>query len=91
MAQHALVGIYQSRQQASNAVDMLREHGFRNEDISVLLPDNVGTKDFAHEKNTKAPEGAVAGSRRGSRRQPLAPSTRCSPARPRCSRDRAAR
>ncbi|MEP7383058.1 MAG: general stress protein [Gemmatimonadota bacterium] len=65
MAQHALVGIYQSRQEASNAVDMLREHGFRNEDISVLLPDNVGTKDFAHEKNTKAPEGAAAGAATG--------------------------
>lgn len=65
MAQHALIGMYQSRQQASNAVDMLREHGFRNEDISVLLPDNVGTKDFAHEKNTKAPEGAAAGAATG--------------------------
>lgn len=65
MAQHALVGIYHTRDQASNAVDLLREHGFRTEDISVLLPDNVGTKDFAHEKNTKAPEGAAAGAAAG--------------------------
>ena len=35
--------------------------GFRPEDISVLFPDNEGTKDFAHEKNTKAPEGAATG------------------------------
>jgi hypothetical protein len=35
--------------------------GFRKEDISVLLQDNLGTKDFAHEKHTKAPEGATAG------------------------------
>jgi len=35
--------------------------GFRTEDISVLLPENVGTKDFATEKNTKAPEGVTTG------------------------------
>ena len=35
--------------------------GFSNDDISVLLPDSSSTKDFAHEKNTKAPEGATAG------------------------------
>jgi len=39
--------------------------GFRNEDISVLLPDNLGTKDFAHEKHTKAPEGAATGATAG--------------------------
>ncbi|MBV9765213.1 MAG: DUF3341 domain-containing protein, partial [Acidobacteriaceae bacterium] len=43
------------------AVDRLRGAGFRNEDISVLLQDNVGTKDFAHEKHTKAPEGTTTG------------------------------
>src|SRR5207247_2408681 len=37
----------------------------RSEDISVLLPDNIGTKDFAHEKHTKAPEGATAGAGAG--------------------------
>ena len=43
------------------AVDALKMAGFRNTDISVLFPENVGTKDFAHEKGTKAPEGATAG------------------------------
>ena len=38
---------------------------FRNTDISVLLPENEGTKDFAHEKQTKAPEGAAAGAGTG--------------------------
>lgn len=61
MSQHAAVGIYQTREQVSHAVEELRANGFRLEDISVLMPDNVGTKDFAHEKNTKAPEGAAAG------------------------------
>lgn len=57
----AAYGIYQTRTDAENAVDQLLASGFRSEDISVLLQDNVGTKDFAHEKHTKAPEGVTAG------------------------------
>ncbi len=57
----AVYGIYQTRGQAENAVDALMEDGFRSEDISVLMPDNPGTKDFAHEKHTKAPEGTTTG------------------------------
>jgi len=57
----AAFGIYASREMAEGAVDRLISAGFRNEDISVLLQDNVGTKDFAHEKHTKAPEGATTG------------------------------
>jgi hypothetical protein len=57
----AAFGIYPSREMAENAVDKLIAGGFRHEDISVLLQDNVGTKDFAHEKHTKAPEGATTG------------------------------
>ncbi len=57
----AVYGIYSNRTEAENAVDRLVEAGFRNEDISVLLQDNVGTKDFAHHKETKAPEGTTAG------------------------------
>ncbi len=54
-------GIYSTRQMAENAVDQFLAGGFRNEDISVLLQDNAGSKDFAHEKATKAPEGATTG------------------------------
>jgi hypothetical protein len=57
----AVYGIYRGRADAETAVDQLQRSGFRSEDISVLLQDNVGTKDFAHEKHTKAPEGATAG------------------------------
>jgi hypothetical protein len=57
----AVYGIFPNRQMAENAVDRLIAQGFRNEDISVLLQDNVGTKDFAHEKHTKAPEGTATG------------------------------
>jgi len=61
----AVFGIYRDRQHVEEAVDTLLDNGFRSEDISVLLPDNVGTKDFAHEKNTKAPEGAATGATSG--------------------------
>src|SRR5437879_12866053 len=58
-------GIYRSRAGAEEAVDALRAAGFRNTDVSVLLPENQGTKDFAHEKGTKAPEGAATGATAG--------------------------
>ena len=61
----AVFGIYRTRNEAEGAVQTLLDNGFRHEDISVLLPDNVGTKDFAHEKGTKAPEGAATGATAG--------------------------
>jgi hypothetical protein len=57
----AVFGIYQNEKQAERTVDDLMAAGFSNDDISVLLPDNKGTKDFAHDKSTKAPEGTAAG------------------------------
>jgi len=57
----AAFGIYPSRAAVEEAVEHLRSAGFRSTDISVLFPENEGTKDFAHEKNTKAPEGATTG------------------------------
>lgn len=48
-------------EQAENILMQLKQSGFTNNDISVLLPDRRGTMDFAHEHNTKAPEGATAG------------------------------
>jgi hypothetical protein len=57
----AVFGIYQTRKQAERSVDDLLTVGFLSDDISVLLPDHEGTRSFAHEKNTKAPEGATAG------------------------------
>jgi hypothetical protein len=65
MANTAVFGIYPDRLSTENAVAALKEAGFRNTDISVLFPDNVGTKDFAHEKNTKAPEGVATGASSG--------------------------
>ena len=57
----AVFGIFPNRAATEEAVEHLRSAGFRNTDISVLFSDNQGTKDFAHEKNTKAPEGATTG------------------------------
>ena len=61
----AAFGIYSSRPGVENAVDTLKKEGFRNTDISVLFPYNEGSKDFAHEKSTKAPEGAATGAGTG--------------------------
>jgi hypothetical protein len=57
----AAYGLYSDRVQVEEAIDAFVKARFRPEDISVLFPDNEGTKDFAHEKNTKAPEGTAAG------------------------------
>src|SRR6202521_4202893 len=57
----AVFGIYQNEKQAERSVEDLLAAGFSNDDISVLLADNQGSKDFAHEKNTKAPEGTTTG------------------------------
>jgi hypothetical protein len=61
----AVFGIYRNRADVENAVDTLRREEFRNTDISVLFPENEGTKDFAHEKKTKAPEGTATGATTG--------------------------
>jgi len=57
----AVFGIYKTVGLAERAVDRLSAAGFSQSDISVLLPDNQSTKEFAHEKNTKAPEGTATG------------------------------
>lgn len=57
----AAFGIYSTRADLERGVDELKAANFRNADISVLFPDNQGSKEFAHEKHTKAPEGATTG------------------------------
>ena len=54
-------GLYSTQVDVEYAVDLLRAEGFRKTDISVLLPENLGTTDFAIEKNTKAREGTANG------------------------------
>jgi uncharacterized membrane protein len=61
----AVFGIYPGADDAERAVDTLVREGFANNDISVLLPDNQSSKEFAHEKHTKAPEGTATGAATG--------------------------
>lgn len=65
MSKKSVFCIATTRGQADRIVDQLKASNFSNNDISVLFPDKTTTKDFAHEKNTKAPEGAVAGASTG--------------------------
>lgn len=58
-------GIFDDRVTLERAVDTLKIQGFRNSDISVLMPTAESTRNFAHEKATKAPEAATAGAASG--------------------------
>jgi hypothetical protein len=57
----AVFGIYKDMVSLGKALERLRTAGFRSTDVSVLMPENLGTKDLAHKKDTKAPEGATTG------------------------------
>ena len=57
----SVFGIYPTLAQAERGVDALVHGSFPSDAISVLAPDQQGTKDFAHEKHTKAPEGTATG------------------------------
>src|SRR5437868_3944934 len=61
----SVFGIFQNRMNLEHAVNDLKDAGFRSADISVLLPSDESTKAFAHEKGTKAPEGATTGATGG--------------------------
>ena len=65
MSKKSVFCISNSRDQADRIVDQLKTANFSNNDISVLFPDKGTTRDFAHEKNTKAPEGVAAGAGTG--------------------------
>jgi hypothetical protein len=57
----SVFGIYNSRESVERAVDTFLKSGFATSDVSVLLPENLGSKPIATHKDTKAPEGATAG------------------------------
>ena len=61
----AVFGIAKTENQAINIANQLQSAGFSPNDISVLFPDKTGTRDFAHEQHTKAPEGAATGAGSG--------------------------
>jgi len=61
----AVFGIYTTNAALEEGINALRAANFRPEDISVLFSENVGNKDFAHERASKAPEGATTGAAAG--------------------------
>jgi hypothetical protein len=61
----SVFGIYSSRSGVENAVTALKDSGFQHSDVSVLLPENLGNREIATEKNSKAPEGATTGAGSG--------------------------
>lgn len=61
----AAFGLYRTQLQVEEGLQALKDAGFRNTDVSVLMPENVGSKDLGHEKHTKAPEGAATGAASG--------------------------
>lgn len=61
----AVFGIYKTQSEVERAVDVLKVSNFSNSDISVLMPKSDSTRDFAHHKDTKAPEGAATGTAAG--------------------------
>lgn len=61
----AVFGIFRDTVSVGGALQALRTAGFRNADVSVLIPENAGTRDFVHHKDTKAPEGATTGAASG--------------------------
>ena len=65
MAQKSVFGIAKNESQAIMIADNLKAAGFTENDISVLFPDKTGTRDFANEQHTKAPEGAATGAGTG--------------------------
>ena len=65
MSNKSVFCIATSRVQAEQIVDRLKAANFSNNDISALFPDKETNRDFAHEKSTKAPEGAVTGAGTG--------------------------
>ncbi|MFZ6846484.1 hypothetical protein [Undibacterium sp. RuTC16W] len=58
---NAVYCIAQTKAQAESIVETLKSAHFSSAEISVLLPDQSGTRDFAHEQNTKVPEGTATG------------------------------
>lgn len=61
----SVIGLVKNRVDAESLVAALQDAGFSSSNLSVLFPDKEGTKDFAHDNSTKAPEGAATGATTG--------------------------
>ena len=61
----SVYGIFSDRSNLERAVTELRRGGFRYDDVSILMPENLGNKELVTEKNSKSPEGAATGGAAG--------------------------
>lgn len=61
----AVICIVPVESQAERIVSSLKNAGFNNSDISILMPDTAGVRDMGHEKHSKAPEGTATGAAAG--------------------------
>jgi uncharacterized membrane protein len=61
----AVFCIVKTRNQTERIVEDLQDAGFPLTDISILYPEVTSQHDIAHEKRTKAPEGATTGAATG--------------------------
>jgi hypothetical protein len=61
----SVLGIYATRPAVESAITTFKDAGFSNSDISVLLPENLGAREIATDKSSKAPEGAATGATSG--------------------------
>ncbi len=61
----SVYGIYSNRSNLDEAIEGFKQSGFRNTDTAILMPENSGSKDLCCNKQTKAPEGAMAGAALG--------------------------
>jgi hypothetical protein len=65
MTKRTALCLVDTDEQARATVGQLTAAGFSQDDISVLFPDKGSTKEFAHQKETKLPEGATVGAGTG--------------------------
>jgi len=65
MAKKSVFGLAKDEAQTCRVIEDLKSANFSNNDISVMLPDKGSTREFAHTKGTKAPEGAATGAGTG--------------------------
>ena len=61
MTRRAVFGVYSSYQDLERGIELLQRAGFRNTDISVLLPENASPQPVERARRRKASEGAAAG------------------------------
>ena len=53
-----VVGVFEERDRARDAIEALKDAGFKADSISVLAPDKRATREIAEDTGSNAAEGA---------------------------------